>query len=182
MPVNPRNARSLDDSGGMQVQDWATVTSGLDAALSAQVPNTGGPNRHTSWLTTINPDGSPHVTSVGAIWVDGSFYFQTGDATRKGKNLARDKRCTLSVAIKDLDLVIEGSAAKVEDRDVVARAVAAWNAIGWPCEVDASGTGITAPFNAPATGPPPWFVYRITPRSAVSVSTIEPGGTTRWTF
>jgi len=48
--------------------------------------------------------------------------------------------------------------------------------------VDDSGLGLTAPFNAPATGPAPWSVYRITARSATSCSTVEPGGTTRFTF
>lgn len=27
----------------------------------------GGPDRHTYWLTTINPDGSLHVAGVGAL-------------------------------------------------------------------------------------------------------------------
>ena len=43
----------------------------------------------TPWLTTINSDGSPHVTGVGALWVDGSFRCETADGTRKGRNLAR---------------------------------------------------------------------------------------------
>jgi hypothetical protein len=29
---------------------------------------------------------------VGALWVDGAFWFETGEETRKGKNLARDPR------------------------------------------------------------------------------------------
>jgi hypothetical protein len=45
-------------------------------------------------LATINQNGRPHVTGVGALWVDGAFWFQTGERTRKGKNLARDPRCT----------------------------------------------------------------------------------------
>lgn len=45
---------------------------------------------------------------------------------------------------------------------------------------DEDGTGITAPFNAPGLGPPPWFVYRITPTEATAVT--QKGGSTRWTF
>ena len=48
--------------------------------------------------------------------------------------------------------------------------------------VDASGTGITAPFSVPAQGPPPWHVYRIEPRSATVVLGAEPGGLTRFNF
>jgi hypothetical protein len=49
-------------------------------------------------LATIDRDGSPHLTGVGALWVNNAFWFETGDGTRKAKNLARDPRCTLSVA------------------------------------------------------------------------------------
>jgi hypothetical protein len=61
-------------------------------------------------LTTINADGSPHVTGVGALWVHGSFWFETGERTRKGRNLARDPRCALSIAAQEFGLVVEGTA------------------------------------------------------------------------
>ena len=174
-------AKNLDDPGATPVQEWTAVEARLDAGFS-QAPDSGGPNRYTTWLTTINRDGSPHVTAVGAVWVDGAFWFQTGDPTRKAKNIARDRRCSLSVSAHDFDLVIEGTADKVTDSSPIARVAAVWAANGWPCELDASGTGLTAPFNAPGLGPPPWFVYRITAGSATSVTSIEPGGATRWTF
>ncbi|AYF73691.1 pyridoxamine 5'-phosphate oxidase family protein [Nocardia yunnanensis] len=174
-------AKNLDDSNGMQIQDWESVTAVLDRDID-QGPESGGPSRHTTWLITINADGTPHVTAVGAVWVDGAYWFQTGDTTQKGKNVARDPRCALSVTANEFDLVINGTAEKITDTATVERIAATWAAGGWPCEVDESGKGITAPFNAPATGPAPWYVYRITPRSAVSVSTVAPGGTTRWTF
>jgi len=53
---------------------------------------------------------------------------------------------------------------------------------GWPAEPDESGAGITAPFNAPSQGPPPWNVYRIEPRSAIVTLAAEPGGLTRFRF
>ena len=58
--------------------EWDRITARLDRGVT-QAPQTGGPNRHTCWLATINPDGSPHVNGVGAIWVDGAFWFETGD-------------------------------------------------------------------------------------------------------
>ena len=51
-----------------------------------------------------------------------------------------------------------------------------------PAEVHESGTGITAPFNAPAQGPPPWDVYRLEPRTATVTLGVEPGGLTRFRF
>ena len=80
----------------------------------------GRPDRHTCWLATINPDGSPHVTGIGALWYDGAFWFETGERPRKGRNLARDPRCTLSLATHDFDLVVEGEAQQVTDPTTVA--------------------------------------------------------------
>src|ERR1700674_3120932 len=98
---------NLADLYGLPNIDWADIEARLAEGVS-QGPGTGGPNRHTCWLATINRDGSPHVTGVGALWVDGAFWFETGDRTRKGKNIARDPRCTLSLATDELDLVVEG--------------------------------------------------------------------------
>ena len=160
--------------------EWVAITDGLDALT--QAPDTGGPNRFTTWLTTLNADGTPHVTAVGAVWIDGAFWFQTGDRTRKARNVARDPRCTIAVSTHDFDLVIEGDAERVLDPAWVATAAERWADDGWPAEVAPSGTAISAPFNAPGVGPPPWDVYRITTRSATAVGTTEPGGAARWTF
>src|ERR671929_58084 len=79
-------------------------------------------------------------------------------------------------------VVIEGDAVRVTEPEAVARIAKAWADSGWPAEPDESGSGITAPFNAPSQGPPPWNVFRIEPRSATVVSATEPGGLTRFRF
>jgi hypothetical protein len=122
------------------------------------------------------------VTPVGALWLDGASWFQTGSGTRKSHNVVRDPRCSIAVSMRDADVVIEGDATRVTDSGAVARAAKAWADQGWPAEPDASGSGITAPFNAPAQGPPPWQVYRVEPRSAIIVLGTEPGGLTRFRF
>ena len=170
---------NLGAADGLPPVDWTAITEKLDAGSS---PDPGAHNAHTKWLTTVNEDGSPHVTAVGAIWVDGTFWFQTGAGTRKCRNVERDPRCSVALSILDADVVIEGDAARVTDRATVARVAKAWADDGWPAEPDESGSGITAPFNAPSQGPPPWNVYRINPRSATVVLGIEPGGLTRFTF
>jgi PPOX class probable F420-dependent enzyme len=174
-------ATNLADLYRLPLLDWDSVEARLDEGLS-QAPGTGGPDRHTCWLATINRDGSPHVTGIGAVWVDGTFWFETGEGTRKGRNLARDPRCTLSVATHGFDLVVEGVAEKVTDPDTVAALAARWAADGWPARVDDSGTAITAEFSAPSAGPPPWHVYRLAPHRATALATVEPGGATRWSF
>ena len=174
-------ATNLADLYHSPLLDWSRIETRLNAGLS-QAPGTGGPDRHTCWLATINPDGSPHVTGIGALWANGSFWFETGQRTRKGRNLARDPRCTLSVATQEFDLVVAGQATLVTDPATVADLAARWAAEGWPARVDDTGVALTAEFSAPSAGPPPWHVYRLAPRTATALGTVEPGGATRWRF
>src|SRR6478609_5395992 len=160
---------------------WDHITARLDRGFT-QAPGTGGPDRHTCWLTTLDADGGPHTTGVGAEWLDGAWWFETGRRTRKGRNLERDPRCSLALALHELDLVVRGTAEVVTDPAMVARLAKTWAADGWPCRVDETGTALTAEFSAPSAGTPPWHVYRVTAASAVVVSTVEPGGATRFDF
>jgi hypothetical protein len=169
---------NLGARDGLPPVDWSAVVAKL-ATDAAPAPDS--PNARTTWLATVNEDGSPHVTAVGAIWLDGTFWFQTGD-TRKGHNVARDPRCSVAISVRDADVVLEGDAVQVTDPSAVARVARAWADQGWPVAPDETGTGITAPFNAPSQGPPPWHVYRIEPRSATVVSAVEPGGLSRFRF
>lgn len=168
---------NLGAADGLPPLDWDDVAAKLEAKST---PASDAHNSRTTWLTTINADGSPHVTAVGALWMDNAFWFQTGKGTRKAQNVARDPRCSVAVSIRDADVVVEGDAARVTERDVLARLAESWAAQGWPAEPDESGTGITAPFNAPLQGPPPWHVYRIDPRSMLVTGGAEPGGLTRF--
>ena len=173
--------RNLAERYGTPLIDWGRVERRLDRGLE-QGPGSTGPGRHTCWLATSNADGTPHLTGIGVLWVSGAFWFETGERTRKGRNLARDPRCSLSVATDEFDLVVEGSATVVDDPVVVADLAARWAADGWPASVDASGTALTADYSAPSAGPPPWRVYRFLPQTATALLTVEPGGATRWRF
>ncbi|HEX4494010.1 MAG TPA: pyridoxamine 5'-phosphate oxidase family protein [Acidimicrobiia bacterium] len=174
------DAKNLADLYDCPLLDWNRVASRLDAGWTA-APGTGGPNRHTCWLATIDPDGRPHVTGMGALWHDGAFWFETGPGTRKARNVARDPRATLSISLDEYDVIVEGTVERVTDRGRVAELAAIWNE-GWPCRVDDSGIALTAEFSAPSAGPPPWWVYRLTLTSATALHTAEPGGATRWRF
>jgi len=170
---------NLGAADGLPPVDWDAVVEKLDAGSA---PDPAAHNARTKWLATVNEDGTPHVTAVGAIWLDGTFWFQTGAGTRKSRNVERQPSCSIALSIRDADVVIEGDAARVTNAEMVARVAKAWADDGWPAEPDASGTGITAPFNAPSQGPPPWNVYRIAPRSATVALGVEPGGLTRFRF
>jgi hypothetical protein len=88
--------KNLAERYGLPLVDWQRVETRL-AGGPERLAGTGG-NDNRSWLATTNPDGSPHLTGLGPLWVSGLFYFTTGEATRKGRNLARDPRCTLGVS------------------------------------------------------------------------------------
>jgi Pyridoxamine 5'-phosphate oxidase len=75
----------------------------------------------TYWLSTVRPDGRPHLAGVGALWLDGSFYFTSGPGTRKSRNLAANPNCAISVSLPGLDLIIEGRATKVTDQPTIER-------------------------------------------------------------
>jgi hypothetical protein len=171
---------NLGTADGLPPVDWAAIA---DKLIAGSAPAPDAHNARTTWLTTINDDGSPHVTAVGAMWLDATFWFQTGTGTRKQRNVERDPRCSVAVSVHDADVVFEGEAARVTAPGDIARIATLWAERGdWPAEPDETGFGITAAFNAPAQGPPPWNVYRLEPRSATVVLSAAPGGLTRFRF
>jgi len=179
------NLAELYDSPTMS---WEAVRDRLESDLEPGANDPGtrsdnrGPQRYTCWLHSLNADGSPHANAVGATWSDERFWFVTGLDTRRGRNLARDPRCVLAVSLRELDLVIEGRAALVQDPALLARLAGRWAAEGWPCEVDAAAGALTAPYSAQSAGPPPWHVFGIEAASAHGVEVVEPYGATRWRF
>ena len=70
------------------------------------------------WLSTVRPDGRPHVTPIAALWLDGALYFTTGQAERKAKNLQDNARVVVTTGsngLEGLDVVVEGDAVLVTD-------------------------------------------------------------------
>jgi general stress protein 26 len=70
------------------------------------------------WLSTVRPDGRPHVTPIASVWLDDALYFTTGQAERKAKNLALNSHCVITTGcdvLEGLDLVVEGDAVRVTD-------------------------------------------------------------------
>ena len=106
--------------------------------------------------------------------------FVSGPGTRKSRNLAERGDCVISVALPDLDLVVEGEATKVTDGPTLQRLAERYDAQGWP--VTFKDGAFTAPYSAPSAGPPPWDLYEFTPRRAFGVASAEPHGATRWDF
>jgi hypothetical protein len=179
MTADEPTAKNLADLYGLPLVDWQDVQGALEGNLT-QAPGTGGPDHHTFWLSTVDPDGRPHLTAVGAFWVDGRYYFSGGPRTRKIRNIERDPRCAFGVAIRGYDVALEGRAVRVTDDEQLQRLVAVFAEGGWAPTV-ADG-GFTHQYSAPSAGLPPWYVYEFTPEDAYAVMSKEPGGATRWSF
>jgi Pyridoxamine 5'-phosphate oxidase len=90
----------------------------------------------TFWLSTVRPDGRPHVTTLIAVWHAEALWFATGPEERKARNLAENPSCALTTGCSDLsakalDVVIEGQAEHVTD-DTELEPVAAAFAAKYP--------------------------------------------------
>jgi pyridoxine/pyridoxamine 5'-phosphate oxidase len=144
-------------------------------ALESERPPNG-----TTFLATTRPDGRPHLAGVGAMWDGGKMYIVSGPATRKSRNLAENPNCAVALSLPGLDLVIEGVAERVTDETTLHRLAKRYADEGWPATV--KDGAFTHEFSAPSAGPPPWYVYAITPTQAFGVASAEPHGATRWRF
>ena len=160
-----------DSAGPGELLSWARARRAIEGAVDP----TGA-----MFLGTTRLDGRPHSAGIGALWHDGDFYFISGPAARKSRNLEANPAATLSIGAADMHLVLEGTAARVEDKPTLEALAAAYREHGWPAEVE--GDAFTAPFCAPSAGPPPWNLYRFTFHTAFGVAAAEPVGATRWRF
>jgi nitroimidazol reductase NimA-like FMN-containing flavoprotein (pyridoxamine 5'-phosphate oxidase superfamily) len=174
-PVSKKNL----DGYGAPIIPWEKIHKRLQQKIT-QAPKTGGPDRHTAWLATTNPDGKPHVMPVGVMFVDDAFYFTAGPKTRKARNIARNPNSVITIATHDFDLVVEGPARKIVDSARLKRIAEAFTEGGWKPTVVKGG--FTAAYSAPSAGPPPWHVYEVRPETIFALGTSEPYGATRWNF
>jgi hypothetical protein len=65
------------------------------------------------WVSSVRPDGRPHVTPVLGLWADGAFWFCTGPGERKAANLGGNPSCVVTTGtdrLDGMDVVIEGAA------------------------------------------------------------------------
>jgi hypothetical protein len=169
--ISPRETRNLDGYG-LPPLEWDRVIESLDKTRDLPVSDGAG----HFWLATTRPDGRAHVMGVGIVWDSGRFYLSIGAGTQKGRNLARDPRCVVSVAAPGIDVVVEGEARIIRDEDELRRIATLF--AGWGPEV--RDGAFWHEYSAPSAGPPPWDVHEITPRTIFGVATAEPYGATRW--
>lgn len=82
------------------------------------------------WLTTVRADGRPHVTPVVAAWADDAIHFSTGAEEQKFANLRANPNVVVTTGCnqwdRGLDVVVEGTAAQVTDRQTLERIASAF--------------------------------------------------------
>ena len=110
---------------------WAEVVEVLDGA-------------EMFWLSTVREDGRPHVVPMPAVWLDGMLHFCTGAAEQKAVNLRSNAQCVLSTGPnrfhEGLDVVVEGSAARVTGRERLEPLAAMWKSrLDWDFDVADDG-------------------------------------------
>ena len=77
------------------------------------------------WLTTLQPDGSPHTTPVWFVFDEESIWVATGRRNVKAANMRSDQRVSIAVdGSADAPLVAEGGA-ELMDVAATSRAVVA---------------------------------------------------------
>jgi general stress protein 26 len=83
-----------------------------------------------TWITTVRPDGRPHVTPLVTVWLDDALHFCTGPDEQKAHNLAANANVVLTTGCNQwdegLDVVVEGTAVRVTDSSTLERLARAW--------------------------------------------------------
>src|SRR4051812_36240546 len=132
------------------------------------------------WLTTVRTDGRPHVTPLIAVAQDGAMHFCTGLREQKARNLEHRPVVALTTGnntwARGLDVVIEGTAIRVVDRDALQRLADALEekyGSAWHFDV---GDGVFV-----GTGENVAAVFRIDPAKVLAFAK-DPHAQTRYRF
>jgi hypothetical protein len=131
------------------------------------------------WLTTVRTDGRPHVTPLIGVAQDGVMHFCTGLREQKARNLEHSRHVVLTTGnntwARGLDVVVEGTATRVADRDALQRLADAYEAkygSAWHFDV---GEGVFG------TGEDAAAVFRIEPAKVMAFAK-EPHAQTTYRF
>jgi nitroimidazol reductase NimA-like FMN-containing flavoprotein (pyridoxamine 5'-phosphate oxidase superfamily) len=132
------------------------------------------------WLSTVRPDGRPHVTPVISVWLDDACYFCTGPRERKAKNLVQNAHCILTTGCnllnEGLDVVIEGHAEQVSERAKLERIAESYESkYGSDWHFDVRDGAFQGKKSAA-------LVYKVAPSTAFGFGRGESAGQTRWRF
>lgn len=133
------------------------------------------------WLSTVRPDGQPHVTPLVGVSIDGAVYFCTGSNERKTRNLQANAKCVVTTGAnalnEGLDVVVEGDAVQVTDNEKLQGVASAYAAKYedpiWHFKATEGGFG-----DENDVAP----VYEVTPKTAFGFARGATFSQTRWRF
>src|SRR5215212_35055 len=84
------------------------------------------------WITTVRPDGRPHVTPLVGIGANDAVYFTTGLEEQKARNLQHNPHVAITTGnnswASGLDVVVEGDAVRISDHESLQRLADAYGA------------------------------------------------------
>jgi nitroimidazol reductase NimA-like FMN-containing flavoprotein (pyridoxamine 5'-phosphate oxidase superfamily) len=87
-------------------------------------------NAQIYWLSTVRPDGRPHVTPLAAVFDNNALHFCTGPTERKALNLEQNRHVVVTTGCNSIDegtdIVIEGEAEPVTDEARLQELADAW--------------------------------------------------------
>jgi Pyridoxamine 5'-phosphate oxidase len=83
---------------------------------------------HNYWIATSRPDGHPHLMLVWGVWWENAFWFSTGPNTRKAKNIAANRFCSIGTERADEAVIVQGIPHPITDRAVWKSLAAIYNA------------------------------------------------------
>ncbi|MFC8075732.1 pyridoxamine 5'-phosphate oxidase family protein [Streptomyces sp. NPDC057307] len=131
------------------------------------------------WLSTVRPDGRPHVTPLLTVWWRDALYFSSGERERKVLNLDENREVVLTTGTNALnegqDLVIEGEAVRETDDARLREVAALWERkYGPDWHFDVKDGAFAAKWGAAP-------VFGVAPRTAFGFAK-APYGQTRWQF
>ena len=69
------------------------------------------------WIATTRPDGAPHLMIIWGLWFEDSFWFSTGAASRKARNLAANPKCVIGTDDAAKAVILEGTVESVDTQD-----------------------------------------------------------------
>ena len=68
------------------------------------------------WVSSTNPDGSPHAMPVWGLWFEDAVVFATSRASRKGRNLALRPQVKIHLESGDDVVILSGDVQELTDR------------------------------------------------------------------
>ena len=66
------------------------------------------------WIATTRPDGAPHLMVIWGLWLGESFWFSSGAASRKSRNLAGNPKCVIGTDNAAEAVILEGTVESID--------------------------------------------------------------------